>query len=58
MNDEFLKGFQDSTLDVIEIGYEFAEKLIKEFSEMETSSYSKGYLKGYEMRKERERKGE
>lgn len=55
MNEEYLKGFQDSTIDMIEIGHEFTEKLIKEFSDMETSSYSKGYLKGYEMRKEREK---
>lgn len=50
MNEEYLKGLQDASIDVLELGYMFAEKLIKELDE---SPYSDGYLKGYDLMLER-----
>lgn len=50
MNEEYLKGLQDASIDVLEMGYVFVEKLIKEMSD---SSYSDGYLKGYNLMLER-----
>lgn len=53
MNDEYLKGLQDASIDVLEHGCMFAEKIIKEFGEMEDTDYSDGYLKGYDLMLER-----
>jgi len=50
MNDEYLKGLQDASIDVLEHGCVFAEKVVKELNE---SSYSDGYLKGYNLMLER-----
>lgn len=50
MNEEYLNGLQDASIDVLEHGCMFVEKL---FKEMEDSSYSDGYLKGYELMLER-----
>lgn len=53
MNDEYLNGLQDASIDVLEFGSMFAEKILKKFGEMEDSPYSDGYLKGYNLMLER-----
>ena len=50
MNEEYLNGLQDASIDVLQKGSVFVEKLIKE---MNDSSYSEGYLKGYNLMLER-----
>lgn len=50
MNEEYLNGLQDASIDVLEHGCVFAEKVVKELNE---SSYSDGYLKGYNLMLER-----
>lgn len=49
----YLKGLQDASLDTVEHGSVFVEKIIKKFGEMEDSDYSDGYLKGYNLMLER-----
>lgn len=50
MNEEYLNGLQDASIDVLQMGCVVVEKLIKEMNE---SSYSNGYLKGYNLMLER-----
>lgn len=53
MNKEYLMGLQDASIDVLERGCMFAEKIIKGFEETNESAYSDGYLKGYDLMLER-----
>ena len=50
MNEEYLNGLQDASIDVLLMGSVFAEEVIKKLKE---SSYSDGYLKGYNLMLER-----
>ena len=50
MNEEYLNGLQDASIDVLLMGSVFAEGVIKKLKE---SSYSDGYLKGYNLMLER-----
>ena len=52
MNEEYLNGLQDASIDVLEMGCVFVEELIKEMSD---SPYRDGYLKGYNLMLERKK---
>lgn len=50
MNEEYLKGLQDASIDVLQFGSLFVENLIKK---LEECSYTDGYIKGYNLMLER-----
>nr|DAJ62658.1 MAG TPA: hypothetical protein [Caudoviricetes sp.] len=50
MNEEYLKGLQDASIDVLQFGSLFVENLIKK---LEECPYTDGYLKGYNLMLER-----